>query len=676
MKKLKKNRSLYQDGQEGVFEVFQTTPGGELLARLKGRKEPLLVLENKRIKPPLGEGDEFVGKLSNYGDLWWVRPTARVKTALTESEKIYGIIEKRDGKIYLKPAEKNARMDYLLEKCGKVKNGDFVSVELSGERKFKQARVIKNFGPFDLNKATASLVLEKYEIPYEFSAQAMQELNRLPKFDFNSRLDLTGVDLVTIDGDDSKDFDDAVWAQKTPLGFNLIVAIADVAFYVRPGSALDREAYSRGNSVYLPNMVVPMLPEKLSNNLCSLMPQKPRAAIACLMTIDKAGKLLTFEFKRAVIKSAARLTYRQVQDAIDGHLPQLDKFVAPLYEAYLALAKARKGRGALELSTVEIKIKVDKDGQIKSIAPEENLVSNQLIEEFMVAANNAAALTLEKSKQPIMFRVHDLPPEEKLADMKGLLESFKMRLPDRPALKPEHFNKLIAKCEKEGEQQGISELVLRMQSQAQYSPKNIGHFGLGLKDYVHFTSPIRRYADLLIHRALIAALGLPEGGGLEKNAVGKFEEIAKHINETERRAVNAERDLVARCVSAYLQPALGQMFEVSVSGVSSAGVFVRVNSLGAEGLIPLSSLPDDDYVLENGNTSLVGEFGGRTFDFGDVIKAKLLEASPITGGLIFKYIDPEEGENYYVKGGRGRIKIAEKKAGRKGRVCTRRHSRR
>ncbi len=190
-----------------------------------------------------------------------------------------------------------------------------------------------------------------------------------------------------------------------------------------------------------------------------------------------------------------------------------------------------------------------------------------------------------------------------MADMKGLLESFKMRLPDRPALKPEHFNKLIAKCEKEGEQQGISELVLRMQSQAQYSPKNIGHFGLGLRDYVHFTSPIRRYADLLIHRALIAALGLPEGDGLEKNATGKFEEIAKHINETERRAVNAERDLVARFVSAYLQPALGQVFEVSVSGVSSAGVFVRVNSLGAEGLIPLSSLPDDDYVLETGNSS-------------------------------------------------------------------------
>ena len=663
MKKDKKNRSVLKDGSEGVFEVFETTPGGELLARPKGCKEPVLVLENRRIKPPLGEGDEFVGRLSNYGDLWWVKPTARTKTALPAGEKIYGIIEKRDGKTYLKSADKSARTDYLLEKGGKVKDGDFVRVELSGGRKFRSARIVKNFGPFDLNKATASLVLEKYDIPCEFDEKALREASSLPQMKAGARLDLTGVDLVTIDGDDSKDFDDAVWAEKSPLGFNLIVAIADVSFYVRPGSALDREARRRGNSVYLPNMVIPMLPEKLSNNLCSLMPGKPRAAIACLMSIDREGRLLSYEFKRAVIRSAARLTYRQVQDAIDGRLPALNKFTAPLFEAYQALAKARKRRGALELSTVEIKIGVDKNGRVKSIAPAENLLSNQLIEEFMIAANNAAALTLEKFRLPIMFRVHDRPPEEKLRDMEDLLRSLKIRLPDRPALKPGHFNKLMQKCERGGEQQGISDLVLRMQAQAQYSPKNIGHFGLGLKDYVHFTSPIRRYADLLIHRALVRALGLPEGGGAADMTAAEFEETAGHLCETERKAVSAERDLTARFVSAYLQPAVGQVFEVTVSGMSNAGLFVRIAALGAEGLIPLSSLPDDDYVLENGNTCLSGRLTAREFGFGDVLKARLDEASPITGGLIFKYIDPEEGGDYYVKGGRGKVRAAERKNG-------------
>ena len=674
MKKVKSAKMTHKDGAEGVFEIFQTTAGGDLLARAKGQNEPLLVLENRKIKPPLGEGDEFVGKVSNYGSLWWVKPTARTKTAFGECEKIYGIIEKRDGKIYLKSSEKNTRTDYLLEKCGKVKDGDFVRVELSGERRFKQARVVKNFGTFDLNKATAPLILDKYEIPYEFDDKITQELAALPKMKTAERLDLTGVGLVTIDGDDSKDFDDAVWAEKTALGFNLIVAIADVSFYVRPETALDREARRRGNSVYLPNMVVPMLPEKLSNNLCSLMPNKSRAALVCLMSIDNNGKLTGFEFKRAVIRSAARLTYKQAQAAIDGKMPELEKYVNPLYQAYLALDKARKKRGALEIETTELKINVDKNGQVKSIVPAENLVANRLIEEFMVAANNAAALTLEKFKLPIMFRVHDRPPEEKMADMEELLQSFEMKLPEWTALKPEHFNKLIDKCQRSGEQQGISDLVLRMQAQAQYSPKNIGHFGLGLKDYVHFTSPIRRYADLLIHRALVGALHLPEGGEFESGAAKKFEDIAKHLCETERKAVNAERDLTARFVSAYLQPAIGQEFEVSVSGISTAGVFVRVDSLGAEGLIPLSSLPDDDYVLELGNTKLWGKFTNREFSFGDVLKAKLLEASPINGGLIFKYIDPEEGEEYYAKKGY-RPKPAEKKKSAGGRKCKKRSKR-
>lgn len=650
-------------GDTRLLEVYDVGSGGDLVARPADGSPALriYVASNKKIKPPLEIGDCFLGRVKRVGGDLWAKPFARTSKAggETEAEKIFGVVERRGNEYYLRPSQKNARLDYLLDDIGKCRDGDFVAAMLIGERKFKQARIFKNYGPFDLNKAVSCLVLDKYGIGCDFPEAVGKETARCPKFSKKGRADLTSVPLVTIDGDDSKDFDDAVYAERTASGFNLIVAIADVAFYVRPGSALDREAYRRGNSVYLPNMVVPMLPEKLSNDLCSLKPKVERAAIACFMKIDRSGNLKSYEFKRAVIKSAARLTYREVQDAFDGRFNAqtsglFTTVIQPLYEAYFALDKARKKRGALELDVPEVKIKVGKDGLIQSVSKAEHYASHS----FMINANVAAARVLAAQNLPVMYRVHEKPLKEKLDEIEPLLRSLRLKLPEQPALKPAHFNRLLEACAGKGWSAGIGNLILRLQAQARYSPEHLGHFGLGLADYAHFTSPIRRYADLLIHRALIKAYNMPDGGGLEDNADrGLFEQIGEHISATERQAVCAERETVARFLSAYMQPALGSDFDVKISGLTSAGIFAAVESLGAEGLIPIRTLPDDDYQLRNCGFELFGTRSGRTFMFGDVIRARLTEASPVTGGLIFKYVDEHDGVDYFEKGSRGSFRI-------------------
>lgn len=619
---------------------------------------PIYVSENRRIKPALGIGDKFIAKLTLKKEAVNAKPITRLGNPDAPDEIIYGIVEKKDGKYYLRPSEKNNYMVYLLDNAGKAQDGDFVKVALTGSRRFKQAHIAKNFGTFDLNKATASLVLERYDIPSGFSEAAVKEAQHLPDYCKKGREDLTSIPLVTIDGEDSKDFDDAVYAQKTDGGYLLIVAIADVAFYVRHGSALDKDAYQRGNSVYLPNMVVPMLPEVLCNNLCSLRPKEERAALACFIDIDNSGNINKFDFKRAIIKSAARLTYNEVHDALQGKksaniTPVFSRVIKPVYEAYQALAKARAKRGALNLETDEFKIRLDDKGNVLSVEKEQHFISHQIVEEFMIAANICAAKTLGKSKLPTMYRVHEKPLEDKLKEIEPLLHNLGLKLPDINALRPEHFNKILELCSTGGYNAGIGELILRLQCQAKYAPQNLGHFGLGLTDYVHFTSPIRRYADLLIHRALIKAYHMPDGGDLEDEATFKiFEEIGDHLCVTERKAVSAERDINARFVSAYLAPSIGADFEVKVSGISTAGIFVRLDKIGAEGLIPMSSLPSDNYLLSAGNMELRGEKYGLTFRFGDGLKVRLMEASPITGGLIFKYIDPEDGTDYFEKGGK------------------------
>lgn len=632
------------------IEICGETEDGELVARTVCEKHnptgaEIFVQPNKRMKPALMPGDVVLAKLFYLHGVFSARPVTRLGGADDFVEKRYGVIEKHGEKALVVSAEKNSHETYWLNSGKGLKDGDFVSFFPEGDKRFKTARVIRVIGTFDLHKATSALVLDKYDIPSVFSNKANKEAKKLPAFDPSVRLDLTNLPFVTIDGDDSKDFDDAVWAEKTPAGFRLGVAIADVAFYVRDLSELDREAYKRGNSVYLPDMVVPMLPEVLSNDLCSLRPREKRPVLACFIEIDNDGKILNHNFHRAVIRSAERLTYGEVQDALDGNkndktAPLFYPVIMPLWEAYQALAKARKKRGALELETDEFNVRFDKAGAVKSVEKCPHLLSEKIVEEFMIAANVATAQTLKKRKVPVMYRIHDKPRAQRLPDLEGLLRELKMKLPSLPALKPGHFNKIAAACEKRGLQSGISDLILRMQSQAVYSPHNIGHFGLGLKDYVHFTSPIRRYADLLVHRALIKALKLPDGGALNERADDKlFEDIGAHISETERKAVNAEREMLSRYLAEYLKPAQGQVFDVVITGFSNAGIFVRIEEIGAEGLIFMKTLPNDRYVLPENKLSLFGVRSKREFRLGDRIKAMLRKANPVTGGLTFRFYD-------------------------------------
>ena len=620
----------------------------------------IYVLENRKIKPALQLGDRFIANLITRKGACWAKPIVRTFRADVEPEAMKGVVERTENAFVLKSTEKNSNKEFPIENPSEAVVGEYVSGVLVGPGKAKQFRIMKSFGKFDLNKATATLILEKYDIPAEFPDEVLKELKNLPKFNKANRVDLTHIPFVTIDGEDSKDFDDAVYAEKVDSGFNIMVAIADVAFYVRPFSDLDRQAYKRGNSVYLPNMVVPMLPELLSNDLCSLRPKEERPTLVCQMKIDNAGKVLNYDFKRAVIKSAARLTYKEVQEAIDGKYSAniIDVFktcVQPVYEAYFAFDKARKERGALELISSEIKVKIDKLGNVSKIEKFEQLTAHKIIEEFMVAANVCAAKALKKTKLPVMYRIHEPPLEEKVKDIKPLLMDLGLKLPDAAAIRPQHFNRILEECEKKGYSSGISDLVLRLQCQAKYSPTNLGHFGLGLEDYAHFTSPIRRYSDLLIHRALIKAYEMGDGGELEDGATFDiFKELGDYISSTERKAVNAERELVARFLAAYLEPSVGQDFEVIVSGVSMAGIFVRIDSIGSEGLIPMRSLPSDMYEIMPANLGFKGMRTGRNFMMGDKIIARLLESSPINGGTIFKFVDAEEGVDYYDKSGNNR----------------------
>ena len=646
-KKISKKNRLPEIAQ---LEIIGMNENGELLAKTVLEKDnpknlEIVVLENRKIKPELAAGDLILAKLAvSYGE-YYAKPISRLKMKVQQLEKHYGVVQKQNGKAVVASCEKNAHETYLLDSMKGVKFGDFVSFVLEGERRFKTVRILKSFGAFDLHQATSFLVLEKYDIPYQWNDKVLKETKKMKKFSSALREDLTNLPFVTIDGDDSKDFDDAVWAERTPLGFRLGIAIADVGFYVRHLSELDREAYKRGNSVYLPNVTVPMLPEILCNDLCSLRPRVKRPVLACFIDINHDGEFIGYDFCRGVICSAERLTYPEVQKALDGQKnektqPIFEKVIVPLFEAYQALDKARKKRGALELESSEFKVKFDRNGKVKALEKRVSVTSEKIVEEFMIAANVAAALALKKSKLPVMYRVHDKPKTERLDDLKELLKSFKMKLPQDNALRPEHFNKVLDLCKEHGLHSGINDMVLRMQSQAQYSPHNIGHFGLGLKDYVHFTSPIRRYADVLIHRALIRALNLPDGGGLEDGADEKlFEQIGTHISETERKAVSAEREMIARFQAEYLAPSIGQIFDVSISGLSNAGIFVRIDELGAEGLVPMRSLPNDNYILAENKMSLRGMKTKRIFAFGERIKAILKEANPTSGGMVFAFYD-------------------------------------
>ena len=531
-----------------------------------------------------------------------------------------------------------------------AQDGDLVSVELMRGRGYglPSGRVKERLGSLKTEKAVSLIAIHAHDIPQEFPADAIRESEHAKPATLAGREDWRDVPLVTIDPPDAKDHDDAVHAEpdsdpNNKGGYILNVAIADVAFYVRPQSALDREALKRGNSVYFPDRVVPMLPERISNDLCSLKPSEPRGALAVRMVIGNDGRKRSHTFHRVLMRSAAKLSYAQAQAAIDGRPddttgPLLDPILKPLYDCYALLKRARDERDPLDLDLPERKILLKPDGTVDRVATAERLDAHRLIEECMILANVAAAETLEKKTLPLIYRVHDEPTVEKVHNLKEFLKTLDMPFAATGALRPSVFNRILVQVKGRDHEPLVNEVVLRSQAQAEYSADNYGHFGLNLRRYAHFTSPIRRYADLIVHRALIRALGLGEGALPETESFESLSEVAAAISLTERRAMKAERETADRLIAHHLADRIGATFTGRISGVTRAGLFVKLNETGADGLIPVRTLGSEYYNYDETRHALIGSRSGAMHRLGDVVEVRLVEAAPIAGALRFELL--------------------------------------
>jgi len=532
---------------------------------------------------------------------------------------------------------------------GDARDGDLVEVEvkMTGRLMIPRARVTAVIGNPNSEGAVSMIAIHALDIPYRFPKAVLDEAESTREVDLKGREDWRDIPLITIDPPDAKDHDDAVFAQPdddkaNPGGHIVLVAIADVAAYVRPGTALDREAYLRGNSVYFPDRVVPMLPERISNELGSLKEGANKASLAVRMVFDAHGKKLRHSFHRVLFRSAAKLSYQQAQAAMDGHPddktgPLLDPVLKPLWRAYQAMVKARTARSPLDLDLPERKIILDDKGMVADIRIPERLEAMRLIEEMMIAANVAAAETLEKHATPLLYRVHDTPSPEKLMALREFLASLELSFNKTDAVRPQDFNRVLSKARETGKVEQVSEMVLRSQAQAEYSAENYGHFGLNLDRYAHFTSPIRRYADLIVHRALITALKLGEDG-LSESEISKLQGIAQHISSTERRAMAAERETSDRLLAQFLGGQIGARFEGRISGVTRSGLFVRLTDTGADGFIPASTIGADYYRYVEEQQAMIGDRTNEMFRLGDSVSVRLLEAAPVAGALRFELL--------------------------------------
>jgi ribonuclease R len=531
-----------------------------------------------------------------------------------------------------------------------AKDGDLITVHLvrQGRHGLPSARVEEKLGSLKSERAISLIAIHAHDIPHVFRADTLAEAEAAKPAHLSGREDWRKLPLVTIDPVDAKDHDDAVHAApdtdpNNPGGHILTVAIADVAYYVTPGSALDREALLRGNSVYFPDRVVPMLPERISNDLCSLKANEDRAALAVKMIIGRDGRKRSHTFHRVLMRSAAKLNYAQAQAAVDGRpdmdiAPLVGPVIEPLYSAYAALKRAREVRGPLDLDLPERKIVLKSNGMVDSIVAPERLDAHRLIEEFMILANVAAAETLERAHVPLVYRVHDEPSLEKLEALRKFLDTLHISLPKGGTLQPAQFNGILARVKNQDVEQLVNEVVLRSQAQAEYAAENYGHFGLNLRRYAHFTSPIRRYADLIVHRALIRALKLGRDGAPETADARALTEIAAQISATERRAMKAERETADRLIAHFLADRVGATFTGTISGVTRAGLFVKLDNTGADGLIPMRSLGSDYFRYEENSHALVGTRTGESHRLGDKVTVRLVEAAPVAGALRFELL--------------------------------------
>lgn len=638
-----------------VVQVIGPDADGDLWARPVDLRpddaEPqIVIVDDRKIDRPLAAGDRVLVQLNQTdADVYEARAIRRLES---RAQRVVGLFEKgKDGFGRLTPTDKRIKTEFSIHPrdIGNVKSGDLVIVEAEPVRRLgtPKARIVERIGRADEPRSISLISVAEHQIPFQFSPAALNQAKEAGPATLGKRTELRHVPLVTIDGDDARDFDDAVFAEpdpdaKNPDGWRLLVAIADVAHYVRPGDALDKVARERGNSVYFPDRVVPMLPEELSNGWCSLKPSEDRPCMAVEIIIDANGSKLRHRFMRGLMRSQARLTYEQTQAAHDGRpndltRPLLKPIIGPLYGAFRALLKAREARGTLDLDIPERRVFLGEDGHIERIVPRSRLDSHRLIEEFMIAANVAAAEALEKRRQPCMYRVHEPPDPARVEALRQFVDGLGLKLARGQVIRPKHFTRLLEQAKRTPYAAMIHTLTLRSQMPAVYAPVNLGHFGLALQRYAHFTSPIRRYSDLLVHRALISAYGFGDDG-LPGEAAAAFEAAGQHISATERRAAAAERDATDRYVAHFMAERVGENFDGRINGVARFGLFVTLDETGADGLLPVTMLPPDFYDHDERSHALIGRRHGRAFQLGAPITVRLAAAQPLTGGLSFELV--------------------------------------
>lgn len=662
----KRARRLSRPGTLPPISVLNITGrdnDGGLLARPAEWDEdnygrpPVVTIRRTRLNkssdgPAVGVGDRVLAKIFRNKDNDGPEYSARViKVVDHSSNAVLGVLRKlSNGEWRLEPVNrKQPEVQLDQNSLADAQSGDLVEVELTSSRRYglPSGKVRQVVGSIDSEKALSMIAIHEHEIPHIFPDDVIREAEAAKPATLDGREDWRALPLLTIDPSDAKDHDDAVYAEpdtdpNNPGGHFVVVAIADVGAYVRPNSALDREALKRGNSVYFPDRVVPMLPERISNDLCSLRELEDRPALAVRMIFDANGNKKSHKFHRILMRSAAKLAYAQAQAAIDGATdektaPILDTILKPLWAAYGALKRGRDAREPLELDLPEKKILLGPDGKVDKVIVPERLDAHKLIEEFMIQANVAAAEVLEARRQPLIFRIHDAPSMAKQEALREFLRTLDISLAKGADLRPGQFNRILETVEGTDHQELVNQVVLRTQSQAIYSPDNIGHFGLNLRKYAHFTSPIRRYADLIVHRALIKALGLGKDG-LTTDEEAHLEETAALISSTERRAMLAERETVDRLIAHFLAAHLGDEYEGRVTGVTKAGLFVSLATYGADGLVPISTLGDEYYLYDEANHALAGERSGKGFRLGDNVTVRLVEALPVAGALRFEMV--------------------------------------
>ena len=670
---LEKRKRSYQDPDRlppvSVLQVTGPDKDGDLFAKpmeWQGEGvEPVVLVIPRASDPALGAGDRILARLTLVQAQDHHYEARLIRRIGANPQRVLGIFRKTTEGGRIVPIDKGSDKEWWVpgDATHGAKDGELVEAEQAGPKArmgSPRARIVERLGDPSAPKAVSLIAIHQHGIPDDFPDDVMAQADAAKPVGLKGREDLRDLPLITIDPSDARDHDDACYAHadedpKNEGGHVVWVAIADVAAYVTPGSALDREARKRGNSTYFPDRVVPMLPDRLSGDLCSLHEGVPRACIAVRMVLDAAGNKIGHSFHRGLMRSPASLHYEEVQDAIDGAPndrtgPLLDAVLKPIYAAYAALKTARAERQPLDLDLPERRIELDKDGTVKSVNFKDRLDAHRLIEEFMVLANVAAAETLLSKKTPLLYRIHEEPSPAKLDALRETAQAAGYTLAKGQVLHTRHLNKLLNDAAGTDDAELINLSTLRSMTQAYYGPAHIGHFGLALRSYAHFTSPIRSYADLIVHRALITAHGWGNDG-LSQHDIEDIEQTGAHISDTERRSMMAERDTTDRYLASYLSERVGNEFSGRISGVARFGAFVKLDETGADGLLPMRSLGREYFHFDQEAGTLMGSDTGMIISVGQRVTVRLSEAVPVTGGIALELLTLEG--DALPKGGQG-----------------------